>query len=44
MAPDILDNKNGYSFEVDLWYLGIIFYTLLFGVHPFEASDIRIVY
>ncbi|CAD8212085.1 unnamed protein product [Paramecium pentaurelia] len=44
LAPDILDNKNGYSFEVDLWYLGIIFYTLLFGVHPFEASDIKIAY
>ncbi|CAD8211481.1 unnamed protein product [Paramecium octaurelia] len=44
LAPDILDNENGYSFEVDLWYLGIILYTLIFGVHPFEASDIKIAY
>ncbi|CAK67207.1 unnamed protein product (macronuclear) [Paramecium tetraurelia] len=44
LAPDILDNENGYSFEVDLWYLGIILYTLIFGVHPFEAFDIKIAY
>ena len=29
LAPEIFDKINGYSFEVDIWSIGIIVYTLL---------------
>ena len=38
MAPEIFD-KNGYSFEVDIWALGIIMYNLLTGLFPFYDKD-----
>ena len=38
MAPEIFD-KNGYSFEVDIWALGIIMYNLLTGLLPFYDED-----
>lgn len=41
IAPDVLDGKKGHSYEVDVWYLGVIAYTLLFGKHPFETPDIK---
>ena len=31
IAPEILDGKVGHSFEVDIWSLGVILYTLLIG-------------
>ena len=41
IAPEILDaDKNGgYSFEVDLWSVGIIIFTLLIGKEPFSCRD-----
>jgi len=36
MAPEMLANKFGYSYEVDVWALGIITYTLLVGHNPFR--------
>ena len=43
IAPEILKNV-GHSFEVDLWSIGIIIYTLLFGKPPFETSDMKTTY
>lgn len=31
IAPEILDGKDGHSYEVDIWSLGVIIYTLLIG-------------
>ena len=44
VAPEILEKKNGHSYEVDIWSLGIVIYTMLFGVPPFDANDEKIIY
>ena len=39
MAPEIFENKGkGYSFEVDIWSVGIIIYQLLTGKLIFEGE------
>jgi polo-like kinase 1 len=44
IAPEILDNKNGYSYEVDIWAVGVIVYTLIIGKPPFETTDVKTTY
>jgi len=44
IAPEILDNKIGHSYEVDVWSLGVIVYTLIIGKPPFETSDVKTTY
>ena len=39
MAPEIFDDQIGYSYEVDIWSLGIIIYELLIGKLPFNPKD-----
>jgi serine/threonine protein kinase len=41
LAPETLDAKrhDGHSFEVDIWALGIITFTLLVGRQPFYSKD-----
>ena len=39
MAPEILNDKCEYSYEVDIWPLGIIIYTLIIGKTPFESNN-----
>ncbi|KOB69126.1 Serine/threonine protein kinase [Operophtera brumata] len=36
--------KKGHSFEVDIWSLGCIMYTLLVGKPPFETSTLKDTY
>ena len=31
IAPEILESQDGHSYEVDMWSLGVIIYTLLIG-------------
>jgi len=31
--------KTGYAFEIDVWNLGVIMFTLLTGYQPFNSSD-----
>jgi len=41
IAPEILEAKNGHSYEVDIWSLGVIIYTLSIGKPPFETNDVQ---
>ncbi|CAI4228775.1 unnamed protein product [Auanema sp. JU1783] len=43
IAPEVLD-KKGHSFEVDIWAVGCILYTLLFGKPPFETQTLKDTY
>ncbi|XP_033023208.1 serine/threonine-protein kinase PLK1 [Lacerta agilis] len=43
IAPEVL-GKKGHSFEVDVWSLGCIMYTLLVGKPPFETSCLKETY
>jgi serine/threonine protein kinase len=40
IAPEMLSKtKEGYSSEVDIWSMGIVCFTMLFGDPPFAAQD-----
>ena len=39
-----MEKKNGHSYEVDIWSLGVVIYTMLFGVPPFDANDEKVIY
>ncbi|CAF2103825.1 unnamed protein product [Rotaria magnacalcarata] len=43
IAPEVI-NKKGHSYEVDVWSLGCILYTLLLGKPPFETSSLKDTY
>lgn len=43
LAPEIIANL-GHSYEVDIWSLGVVIYTLLYGRPPFETSDVKKTY
>ncbi|CAG9314980.1 unnamed protein product [Blepharisma stoltei] len=44
IAPEILDGKEGHSYEVDIWSFGVILFTLLIGKPPFETNDVKKTY
>lgn len=44
IAPEILDGKNGHSYECDIWSFGVLVYTLLVGRPPFETKDVKTTY
>ena len=43
IAPEIIAGKS-HSFEVDVWSLGVILFTMLFGKPPFETKDVKSTY
>jgi polo-like kinase 1 len=47
IAPEIIQGdkaKRGHSFEVDVWSMGVILYTILIGKPPYEAKDVKSTY
>lgn len=47
IAPEVIDGnkeKRGHSFEVDVWSMGVICFTMLVGKPPYEASDVKSTY
>ena len=43
IAPEVICEK-GHSYEVDVWSMGCILYTLLVGRPPFETSSLEDTY
>ena len=37
IAPEVLEGKQGHSYEVDIWSLGVIIYTLIIGTFVIPA-------
>jgi serine/threonine protein kinase len=44
IAPEILEGKDGHSFEVDNWSIGVILYTMIVGRPPYECRDVKSTY
>ncbi|KAI8904820.1 PLK protein kinase, partial [Gorgonomyces haynaldii] len=45
IAPEILfDQQQGHSFEVDIWSVGVVMYTLMIGKPPFQTKDVKQIY
>ncbi len=44
IAPEILEGRHGHSYEVDIWSLGVILYTMLIGKPPYETTDVKATY
>ena len=38
MAPEIVNDDDGYNSKIDLWSTGVVMYQMLFGETPFNAS------
>lgn len=38
MAPEVVDSKKYYSYEIDLWSLGILIYRIIIGKFPFRTT------
>lgn len=44
IAPEILNKKEGHSFEVDWWSTGVILYNMAYGRYPFLGDTPDAVY
>ena len=40
MAPQLLKSKK-YSSKCDIWSIGVIYYELLYGTHPWKGANVN---
>eukprot|EP01065_Artemidia_motanka_P037358 TRINITY_DN4579_c1_g1_i1.p1 TRINITY_DN4579_c1_g1~~TRINITY_DN4579_c1_g1_i1.p1 ORF type:complete len:634 (+),score=153.95 TRINITY_DN4579_c1_g1_i1:86-1903(+) len=41
MAPEMIQRREGYSYPVDVWALGVLIYAMLTGYFPFHGDTAR---
>jgi len=39
IAPELLRNRNGYTFNVDIWSAGVVLFAMLYGTVPFKGAS-----
>ena len=44
LAPEILSNRVGHGYKVDIWSLGVVLYTMIIGRPPFETREVKLTY
>jgi len=44
LAPEVLTNRVGHSYEVDVWSLGVVLYAMVVGKPPFETAEVKLTY
>jgi polo-like kinase 1 len=44
LAPEVLHDRYGHSYEVDIWAVGVILYTFLIGRPPFSTQNVKETY
>ena len=44
LAPEVLSNKAGHGYEVDIWSLGVVLYAMVVGKPPFETPEVKMTY
>lgn len=45
IAPEVLyGKKEGHSYEVDVWSVGVILYAMVVGKPPFQSKDVDTIY
>lgn len=44
IAPEVLNDSKGHSYEADVWAIGVILYNLLVGKAPFDSNEARKTY
>ena len=43
MAPEIINNSNGYDFKCDNWSLGCVIYELITLRSPFQCEKLSLI-
>ncbi|KAH9385213.1 polo-like kinase 1 [Nematocida major] len=45
IAPEVLFGaESGHSFEVDIWSVGVVLYTMIVGKPPFQKDEVKEIY
>lgn len=39
MSPELCKKVQYDGMSADMWAIGVLFYTIMFGIHPFKANS-----